>query len=344
MYKKLRLNKVFPRLWIKFSLVGFIVLFLVSCGGAASLDSAQSQISKNTPTPTVRGIAKTATVNPNFSIKTVFIIILENHDWVDVYKSSSAPYINKTLLPQSSYARQYYNPPKLHPSLPNYLWLEAGTNFGVMKDVSPADAPQSTQDHLVNLLENAGISWKVYAEGITGSDCPISDSGLYAARHIPMLYFNDVTDNNNPASGYCIQHIRPFSELATDITQGQVARFNFIMPNLCDDMHNNSGCATNDSVKNGDTWLSLNVPTILDSEAYKNGGALFITWDESEEGDNPIGMIVLSPFAKGGGYSNDVHYTHGSTLRTFQEIFGVEPFLGAAATSSDLSDLFRVFP
>ena len=40
-------------------------------------------------------------------------------------------------------------------------------------------------------------------------------------------------------------------------------------------------------------------------------------------GDGPIGLIVLSRDAKGGGYSNTIHYTHSSTLRTVQEIFGV---------------------
>ena len=94
----------------------------------------------------------------------------------------------------------------------------------------------------------------------------------------------------------------------------------------------------------GDTWLSNNVPTILNSAAYQNGGALFITWDEAGTGDGPIGMIVLSPFAKGGGYSNSIHYTHGSTLRTFQEIVGVLPLLGDAANETDLSDLFTIFP
>jgi hypothetical protein len=71
---------------------------------------------------------------------------------------------------------------------------------------------------------------------------------------------------------------------------------------------------------------------------------LFITWDEAGTGDGPIGMIVLSPFAKGNGYQNTTHYTHGSTLRTFEEIFGVSPFLGDAANETDLSDLFASFP
>jgi hypothetical protein len=55
-------------------------------------------------------------------------------------------------------------------------------------------------------------------------------------------------------------------------------------------------------------------------------------------------MIVLSPFAKGGGYSNSIHYTHGSTLRTIEEIFGVAPFLNDAAKETDLKDMFKAFP
>jgi hypothetical protein len=100
----------------------------------------------------------------------------------------------------------------------------------------------------------------------------------------------------------------------------------------------------NDPIRQGDTWLSQNLPAILDSAAYRSGGAVFVTWDEGEASDGPIGMIVLSPFAKGNGYRNFVRYTHGSTLRTFQEIFGVGPFLRDAAIETDLSDLFTVFP
>ena len=101
---------------------------------------------------------------------------------------------------------------------------------------------------------------------------------------------------------------------------------------------------TRNPIKQGDTWLSQNIPAILNSAAYKAGGAIFITWDEAATGDGPVGMIVLSPFAKGSGYSNTIHYTHGSTLRTFEEIFGVTPLLGDAANQTDLKDLFTVFP
>lgn len=55
-------------------------------------------------------------------------------------------------------------------------------------------------------------------------------------------------------------------------------------------------------------------------------------------------MIVLSPFAKGHGYWNRLPYTHGSTLRTVQEIFSLQPFLDNASQERDLKDLFKVFP
>jgi hypothetical protein len=55
-------------------------------------------------------------------------------------------------------------------------------------------------------------------------------------------------------------------------------------------------------------------------------------------------MIVLSRFAKGHGYRNFIHYTHGSTLRTVEEIFGVSPLLRDASRQNDLRDLFAEFP
>ena len=286
-----------------------------------------------------QGPNATAKTSPP-NIQTVFIILMENQNWSQIKGSRYAPYINKTLLPIASHAEQYFNPPGIHPSLPNYLWLEAGTNFGILDDNPPSLDHQITTSHLVTLLNNAGISWKAYEENISGTACPLTDSGLYAVRHDPFVYFDDVTNTLNLNSAYCIAHVRPYTELASDLAANTVARYNFITPNVCDDMHDK--CKDN-PIENGDTWLSNNVPAILNSLAFQSA-ALFITWDEAATGDGPIGMIVLSPFGKGRGYQNSIHYTHGSTLRTMQEIFGVTPLLGDAANETDLSDLFMLFP
>jgi phosphatidylinositol-3-phosphatase len=263
---------------------------------------------------------------------TVFIILMENHNWSDIKGSPDAPYINKTLLPIASYTDQYYNPAGIHPSEPNYLWLEAGTNFGITNDKLPATNHQSTTNHFVTQLKNAGISWKTYQEGITGMACPTTNNYPYAPKHNPFVYFDDVV------SAGCTAVMRPFTELAGDLSNGTTARYNFITPNLINDMHD-SAAPLNNPVLQGDTWLSQNLPMILQSGAYQNNGVVFITWDEGVNGDGPIGMIVLSPLAKGAGYHNATFYTHSSTLRTLQKIFNVRPLLNGAGTAQDLSDL-----
>ena len=339
---------MFRRLLRWVLILGGVVIVVIGGGCGSSTVTSPTTVS-NTATAnpqtnnTVTATVQTTTTTTSYTIKTVFLILMENHNWSDIKGSSSAPYINNTILPMASYAEQYYNPPGNHPSEPNYLWLEAGTNFGIFDDNDPIINHQGTKQHLVTLLSNTGISWKSYQEGISGKDCPLTENGVYAPKHNPMVFFDDITGGNNPSSATCIANIRPYSELAGDLQKNTQARYNFITPSLCDDMHDT--CAPfNDAVKQGDTWLQQNLPTILNSQAYQNGGVVFITWDEGEGGDGPIGMIVLSHDAKGGGYSNTIHYTHSSTLRTLEEIFGVSPLLGDAANASDLRDLFKRFP
>jgi len=309
------------------------------------------------------------TANAQMSkVKTVWVILMENHNWTgdnsgakfgapDLKGNPQAPFINGPLLATSAHAEQYYNPPGNHPSQPNYLWLEAGTNFGVLADTQPGQPQITTHKHLVRLLEDAGISWKAYAEPDFGAavfdTCPL-DFTYLDVEHLGFVFFRDINKGLSPRSRECIQHVRPYYELATDLANRRSARYNFITPNLCHDGHEHiSPCSAQESRDNtlrSDTWLSQNVPLILNSAEYKAGGALFIIWDEAEDGgpfsDGPIGMFLLSQFAKGGGktaYTSTVHFDHSSTLKTLQEIFQVEPLLGAAANAgtNDLSDLFR---
>ncbi|MDT7810491.1 MAG: phosphatidylinositol-3-phosphatase [Acidobacteriaceae bacterium] len=328
-----------------FPISRFIVMFVVASALALSTVRAPAQDAE-VPTPDA--------ATHLHHIKTVFIIVMENHNWTgdgrrSIKGNPAASYINYTLLPEASHAENYSNPPGNHPSLPNYLWLESGTNFGIKNDNTPAHNHRGTREHLVTLLQHAGISWKSYDENISGKVCPLTDEGprdangnpLYGVRHDPFVYFDDVTGSRNAKSSYCIAHIRPFTELQRDLASNDVARYNFITPNVCDDMHDACG---GDPIAHGDAWLRRNVPHILNSTAFRSGGALFITWDEAANKNGPIPMLVLSPFAKGNHYSNHLYYTHGSMLRTLEEIFGVSPLMRDAAHERDLRDMFRVFP
>ncbi len=303
-------------------------------------------------------------------VRTVWIILMENHNWTgnnagaafgdpDIKGSPLAPYVNGTLLHRSAHAERYFNPPGNHPSQPNYLWLEAGTNFGVLDDTQPGQSPFNVDaKHLVRLLQDNGISWMAYAEPDFGSPvfdvCPV-DFTFLDVEHLAFVYFDDVAGNPpDPNSADCIAHVRPYYQLATDLADHTVAHYNFITPNVCHDGHEGvSPCAQtepSDNTLRGDTWLKQNVPLITQSREYKEGGALFIIWDEGEDtdpfSDGPVGFFLLSPFAKGCGqtaYTNFIHYDHSSTLKTLQEIFRVGPLLGAAGNPAtrDLSDFFR---
>jgi hypothetical protein len=125
----------------------------------------------------------------------VFYIYMENHNWtqpngnVDPHSSTieqvkgnpAAPFINSLIDPNSpmsaqvSYTNNCYNVlatpsgnnPSIHPSEPNYIWQEGGSNFAVFNDADPYlggnvfDLPS-----ISGLLQNVGLSWKSYQEDI----------------------------------------------------------------------------------------------------------------------------------------------------------------------------------
>jgi hypothetical protein len=287
--------------------------------------------------------AYAADVGPH-AIKTVFVVVMENHDWSTIVGNPSAPYINGTLLPQAAHAERYTSPRNIHPSEPNYIWLEAGDNLAITDDDDPTVNFRTTRSHLTRQMDDAGISWKAYEEDIDPGLCPVASSGLYAAKHDPFVFFDDVTDARDAHSAHCLAHVRPHAELAGDLASGNVARYTFITPNLCNDMHTSGGCGNGDTVANGDAWLARELPLIQASKAYADGGVILVTWDESEGGDDtPIGLLALSPVAKP-GYAGMVPYTHSSLLRTVQNIFSLRPLLRDAANATALDDLFASTP
>src|ERR1019366_2987761 len=305
---------------------------------------------------------------------------------------------------QVAYAMAYHNVlatpsginPDIHPSEPNYIWSEAGSNFGVLNDDNPfADNPPNSQNtplHLSTFLTQAGKTWKSYQEDIDVSLCNVplpqdqwtvplnSFSGNwtcgtnayngstqfnYAAKHNPMVFFDDTNGGNNVTpTNPLFTHYAPLQQLMTDLANGTVTDYNWISPDQYNDMHTAltggytspggvllTGDAAN--IAQGDNFLSQIVPVIMASDAYQNHGAIIIWWDESEgdgvgkedDYNHTIGEIIISdrahPNVNGLPYASQVDYTHSSDLRTMQDIFRVGPYLGDAANANDLSDLFK---
>jgi hypothetical protein len=180
----------------------------------------------------------------------------------------------------------------------------------------------------------------------------------YAAKHNPQIFFRD-TNGGCPAtlSGNLYP---PLQQLMLDLQNDDVADYNWITPNQFDDQHSRLtagygvfGSTDQGAIAQGDNFLARVIPLIMSSDAYKNGGAILLWWDETEGGDTngfTIPFIVISKSAhenvNGLPYWNTIKYSHSSFLRTMQEIFGVDPdggfpFLGDAANATDLRALFK---
>lgn len=336
-----------------------LALALVACGGGPTPTPTRPAGSPTAPTATLAGPTSAATpatanaatparspaVRGTFPapITHVFVVMMENTDWATVKGDPDMPYVNRTLLPAFAHAENYRGAD--HPSLPNYITLEAGANLGLTDGgYLPAKHHVTTTQHLTTELDQAGVSWAYYAENLPGDGkiCNLTDPGTpYSEDHNPFVYFTDVSgDPPSATDAYCIRHERPYTDFAPALADGTVARYNFIVP---DDYHQGEKRAPGSSCAlcQADTWLSQQIPLIQASPAYRDGGAILILWDEGDACcHHPSGLIVVSPYAKP-GYADTIAYSHTSTLRTVQEIFGVTPLLRGAATATDLRDLFQ---
>jgi phosphatidylinositol-3-phosphatase len=229
--------------------------------------------------------------------------------------------------------------------------MEAGTNafsdhsFTTDDDPSRSNSTANTQ-HRVSQLQSAGLSWMVYMEGIDGSSgaCPLNSNGNFAAWHNPVIWFQDVSGSPpSTNNAYCSAHHRNYGQRFTDdLNSAQVANFNFITPDLCDDMHETPQCPNQNGVNAGDTWLSQNLPPIIDF-VNAHGGVIFIIWDETSAtnqwGDPIMPFLAIGPNIKQ-GYASPAVESHSSYLKTVEELLGV-PVLSNVQGANDLSGYFK---
>ncbi len=305
-----------------------LVLLVAACSSSSSNTSA---VGADASTGQDAGGADATPAGP---IKTVFTIVLENHDYDEIVGSTNAPYFN-SLLTQGTLATAYKDTG--HPSLPNYLHMISGDNqYTGPLDQDPQQAPNfpSSAQSLGTQMEAAGVKWRSYQESM-GTPCLLTSAGEYAPRHDPFLYFKDLQ-----ASPLCADRNVDYTQFGADLAANSY-RYMWITPNLLNDGHDPKDDAVT-SLKTSDTWLSNEVPKILASDGYKNGGVLFITWDEAEgrNGDDTdkIPMLVLSPKLKAPGATSATAYTHSSYLAAVEDLLGLSrlPTVTSAPSLVDL--------
>jgi phospholipase C len=250
----------------------------------------------------------------------VFVIVMENKEHGEVIGSPDAPYTTSLANRYTSLTRSYG---ELHPSLPNYFALTAGTTFGVTTNCTTC---QQSGRNIVDQLEDAHLSWKAYMGGMPRACFKGATSGRYAKKHNPFMYYRSVADN--PAR--CAKVV-PETELDRDLRAGRLPTYSFLTPDLCDDTHD---CG----VDSGDAYLSRRVPGILRALGPK--GYLVLSYDEGVSnagccGGLAVGGRIPTVIAGRGvkrGATPSRPVTHYSVLRLIEDSLRL-PRLGHARDS-----------
>ena len=263
--------------------------------------------------------------------KHIVLVMEENQSYSTVVGNTTDwPNLNSLIahgaLPTSDYA-------DTHPSIGNYFMLTTGQIL--------TNNDSSTQvwnvDNIARRMLAAGVSFRVYAEGITQGYLG-GDTGLYVIRHNPFAMLSDVANNPSVAN----QVICPFAQFATDLASGHLPEFSFIVPNVDDDAHNGTP-------QQADAWLQSNVVAPLSNDAaFQSGGdgLLIVEFDEATTTDTTHGGGHVSPVLWGPivkpGYrqTSSTVYQHESMLRTIMELLQLPNPPGTAANAPDMMEFF----
>jgi hypothetical protein len=201
---------------------------------------------------------------------------------------------------------------------------------------------------LADQLGSARLRWRAYVEGMVdesgqphscvhpepgASDQP--PPGEYATRQNPFAYFHSLLD-----LGECASNDVPLTQLAKDLhSVKSTPNFTYVAPSLCN--AGATGACSEGSPAGAvaaDAFLSLVVPEILASPAYRRDGLLIVSFDETAASPaasasaGTTGALLVSPFATPGA-TDGAPYTPYSLLRSVEDLFGL-PHLAKADGSA----------
>jgi acid phosphatase len=280
------------------------------------------------------GLTGTATIMVQLQVpqsKHVVMVMEENQSYSTVVGQTGVwPNLNK-LIGSGALPTNYYA--STHPSIGNYFMLTTG-------QILTNDDNSTTVwnvDNLARRMLSAGVSFRVYAEGITRGYLG-GNTGLYVIRHNPFAMLSDVADNSQVAN----QTIWPFTQFAIDLANGTLPEFSFVVPDVDDDAHNGTP-------QQADAWLQANVVIPLSSDpAFQPGGdgLLIVDFDEAAISDTSYGGGHVSPVLWGPNVkpgftqTSTTVYQHPSMLRTVMESLQLMNPPGAASTAPSMAEFF----
>ena len=324
---------------------------------------------------TVQASAADPTV-PRFG--NVFVIVGENTELVQVNRNSM-PYFTQTLKPDAAWLQNYWA--ITHFSTANYIAMTSGQYTPCEQfDYAPSRCHQDVPN-LFNQLTDAGIGWTAWNESMA-EPCSLVNNGSskelnhYAVKHNPAVYYDGVVANSGVwdpenRSALCVNNVistgdpiapNDTSDLDAALASGNVSRFNYIVPNMCEDGHDTCPPNPPSALGQFDQFLEREVPKILASPAWSEDSLLIVTFDEGastrggggSNGGTPCTAWDSCPNAfHGGGRipfaavgdlvtvgSYDARADHYGLLRTLEMGFGLTTFVGAADQATPITEIW----
>jgi phospholipase C len=271
----------------------------------------------------------------------------QNVSTVDPSGSRAMGYYNETDLPfyyglfDTFAMGDRYFPSLLGPTQPNRFYLYSGTSFGHTVNGTPATGNEFSQKTIFKLLDEAGVTWKIYS-----SQFPYS------------AFFAYVRSNSHG-------RIVPVANYYTDAAAGNLPQVAFVDPVFAGSLNEETDEHPPSNVQVGQHFVAGVINSLLASPEWSSS-ALFLEWDEHggfydhvpppeavpPDDIAPIGgsgafdrygvrvpFVVVSPFSKR-HFVSHVVYDHTSVLKFIETRFGLPSLTARDAAADPMLDLF----
>jgi len=276
----------------------------------------------------------------------VFMVYMENKGYDDIVGSPNAPFLN-SLINAYGFADNYYA--LTHGSSPNYYPIVGGTDFGLTYNCASPCIDASTT--LVSNIDDAGKTWRSYAQGLIPGASPLVSTDSYQSGETVFPAFTSIA--NDPA--YAAAHIRPLEEMAVDLQLAATAP-NYAWFAANEDFAGEGPVNTlvgllkfaltqiapkhQYNVPALDQFLSETVPTIMRSAVWNDpneASVIVVTFDEDNnnlslgfgnEGNHIVTVVIPNQAAidagmRSGPFIVSNHLNHYSLLRMIEDSLGL---------------------
>ena len=288
------------------------------------------------PTPPVSAVGE---------LDHVFMVYMENKGYDSIVGSPNAPFLN-SLINAYGFADNYYG--VTHGSLPNYYAVIGGSTFDITYNCASPCIDATTT--LASNIDDAGKTWRAYAQSLEPGANPLVDSGDYSNDQTGFPAFTSIASDVD----YAKAHILPLEQMAIDLADPATAP-NFAWFAANEDFNGEGPVdfpwgmlrfalsqispGHQYNVPALDQFLSETVPVVLNSETFKTTkSVLVVTFDEDNnntslgfgnEGNHIVTVVIPSALAvaeggmRGGAFVATDHYTHYSLLSMINSALGL---------------------